>query len=248
MRHLFFIPILSTALASACLSIPLPAGAPGGGGGGGGGGGSTAVGYAATALVLAAFADSVQGAGCEPLLVGAWRDAALELAAAEPDPLPDSVRRLAAEEVGRAMPRIRALCAQTTPRLERLRQIREELAGPADSVAAEPLFAPVYFAPGERRVRDDSVRDRLRALGRRLVERPLPMMLVVEGFAGEDEPAGLALARAQAVVAEMRRGGHTVGCRAAVGRGSAVGRRPPVGDGAFQRRVTFALDYQERAR
>jgi hypothetical protein len=244
MRRL--LPFLPVFIASACVSIPLPAGMPGGGGGGGGGG--AAAGYAATALVLAVFADSAQGAGCEPLLVGAWRDAALELAAAAPDPLPDSLRRLAAEEVGRAMPRIRELCAQSTPRVERLRQIRAELAGPADSVATEPLFAPVYFAPGERAVRDDSVRHRLRALGRRLVERPLPMMLVVEGFAGEDEPAGLALARAQAVVAEMRRGGHTVGCRAAVGRNAAVGRRPPGGEGAFQRRVTFALDYQERAR
>jgi len=227
------------ALASACLSLPLPAGPAGGGGGGGGG---AVVGYAATALVLSVFADSAQGAGCEPLLVGAWRDAALELAAAEPDPLPDSVRQLAAEEVGRAMPRIRELCAQSTPRVERLRQIREELAAaPVDTAAGAPLFAPVYFARGDRAVRDDSVRRRLRALGRRLVERPLPMTLVVEGFAGDDEAPGLGLARAEAVAAELRRGGLAISCCV------AAGRRASAGDGAFQRRVTFMLDYQETA-
>ncbi|MFL5383676.1 MAG: hypothetical protein ACJ8GN_14245 [Longimicrobiaceae bacterium] len=234
------------ALAGACVPVPIPAVLPGGGGGGGGGGGAGAVGAAATAAALAAFADSAGSAGCEPLLVGAWRDAVLTLEdESGPEPVSDSIRRLAAEEVGRAMPRIRELCAQSTPRVERLRQIRAELATPpTDGVATPPLFAAVYFARGEREVRDDSVRLRLRALGARLAARPLPMTLVVEGFAeAGDEAAGLGLARANAVLAELRRGGLAPGCCAVVGRPA-----PADEPAAVARRVTFSLDYREVAR
>src|SRR4051812_23022402 len=114
MRRPFPALFSCAALASACIPLSIPAGAPGGGGGGGGG----ALGAAATALGFSASAAPALGAGGEPLLVGAWRDAALELdAESEPLPFPDSLRRLAAEEVGRAMPRIRELCARSTPRL-----------------------------------------------------------------------------------------------------------------------------------
>jgi hypothetical protein len=191
-------------------------------------------------VVLAAFADSAASAGCEPLLAGAWRDAALKLEEESgPEPVPDSVRRLAAEEVGRAMPRLRELCAQSTPRLDRLKQIRLELAAPpADTPAAPPLFAPVHFAHGEREVRDDSVRRRLRALGARLAARPLPMTLVVEGSAeAGSEPEELGLARANAVLAELWRGGLPRGCCTAAGHASAAGEAA--------RRVTFSLDYRE---
>lgn len=224
---------LAAIFAGGCLPLSIPSG----GGGGGGGGGTAAA--AATALVLIAFADSAQSAGCEPLLVGAWRDAALELDTAS-EPLPDSVHRLAAEEVGRAMARIRELCAQSTPRLDRLRQICAELAAsPVAMPPTESRFAPVYFARGEH-IPADSVLHRLRALGRRLADRPLPMVLRVEGFSEPDvEAPNLGLARANAVVAELRRGGLATACC------EVVGGRAPAGEAALQRRVTFSIDYRE---
>ena len=228
--------LVGTLLAGAC--VPLPVASGGGRGGGADGATTTAL----AAVVFSAFADAAARAGCEPLLVGAWRDAALELdAESEPLPLPDSLRRLAAEEVGRAMPRIRELCARSTPRLERLRQIREEIAAlPADTPTAPLLFAPVYFARGERTVRDDSVRRRLRALGARLAMRPLPVTVVVEGFAdARDEAAGLGRARANAVLAELRRGGVSPRC------GSVVARTAPPGEVTSPPMVTFSLDYNE---
>lgn len=210
------------------------------------------MGAATAAAVFSAFADAAERAGCDPLLAGAWRDAALDLEEEAGRPAPDSVRRIAAEQVDSAAGKIRDLCARSTPRLERLRQIRLELASPPADTVVEGggWFAPVYFEPGRGEVADDSVRRRLRALGGRLAAAGLPVTLVVEGFsgsaAGRPEAPGLALARARWVLGELRRGGLGEGCCvAAAGPTSVSGDGGPGDAERLGRRVTFAFDYRE---
>jgi outer membrane protein OmpA-like peptidoglycan-associated protein len=200
---------------------------------------------------MSTFADAAARAGCEPLLVSAWRDAALELGTGSDQPVADSVRRLAAEQVDSAAAQIQALCARSTPRLERLRQIRLALAAPPppDTTTGAPWFAPVYFDPGQVEVRDDSVRLRLRALGNRLAAARLPLTLVVEGFADgmEDDAAAreLGLSRARSVIAELRRGGLGSGCCMAVAHPAAPRPAGSAGDPRLAHRVTFSYDYRE---
>lgn len=207
---------------------------------------------AAMAEVLTRFADQAQNAGCEPLLVDAWRDAAALLRRGA-EPPPDSVRRLAAEEVERAAPRVRELCARPSARVERLRRIRAVIEGtePPPISPDAPPFAPVYFDSNRWTVRDDSVRARLHALGRWLAGAGLPVTLVVEGFTdATGSPAlnrELGYSRANFVIAELRRGGGLPPeCCVAVNRGpdaAAAGHGP--GSSPAARRVTFSLDYRE---
>jgi outer membrane protein OmpA-like peptidoglycan-associated protein len=203
---------------------------------------------AVAAVVLAQFADAAQAAGCEPLLVGAWRDAARVLAESDdPSPaVPDSVRALAAEEVRRAAPEIRELCARPSERLEQLRALRESLANAPDGPAREPpVLAPVYFGAGEWEVRDDSVRARLRALGGRLAEAPVT--LVVEGFAddGELRHREVGYQRALSVIRVLRSAGLPADCCVAISRSGdpqavAAGGALP----RLNRRATLTLDYR----
>jgi outer membrane protein OmpA-like peptidoglycan-associated protein len=205
------------------------------------------------AVVFAAFAEGAARAGCEPLLVDAWRDAAQALDPAHSASPRTELRALAEEEVARVDSTLRRLCAHPGPLVERLRRIRlgEVPATPVEGTAE--LLAPVYFGFGEWTVGDDSVRARLRALGRRLAASPMPVRLTVEGFA---DPAGdparndaIALRRAHAVINELLLGGAPPACCVAASRGSSA---PAVAGAAgnapgarLNRRVTFSLDYRE---
>ncbi|HEV3050782.1 MAG TPA: hypothetical protein VGX50_10755 [Longimicrobium sp.] len=205
---------------------------------------------AVAAVVLARFADAAQAAGCEPLLVDAWRDAARVLAESDaPSPaVADSVRALAAEEVRRAAPEIRELCARPSARLAQLRALRESLADASEGPARDPpVLAPVYFGAGEWEVRDDSVRARLRALGGRLAEAPVT--LVVEGFADGREPRHreLGYQRALSVIRVLRSAGLPPDCCVAISRSGdpqavAAGGAPAP---RLNRRATLTLDYRE---
>jgi len=210
---------------------------------------------AAMAEVLTRYADQAQDAGCEPLMVDGWREAATRLRHGTAPP-PDSVRRIAAEEVRSAAPRVRELCARPSRSVEHLRRIREVIQSARPGAPREdaPPFAPVYFDPDRWTVRDDSVRARLRALGRWLAEQRLPVTLVVEGFT---DPTGseavnreLAYSRANAVIAELRRGGGLPAeCCVAVGRGpDLVAAGEGAGPSPHARRVTFSLDYRQEER
>jgi outer membrane protein OmpA-like peptidoglycan-associated protein len=209
------------------------------------------------AVVLNAFAAAAEAAGCDTLLAGAWRDAAIELGARNSASVPDSIHRFAAEEARRAAPELRSLCAARTPRLERLGQIDRALRPGAlrRTEADEAALAPVYFELGRWEVRDDSVRRRLHATGRRLAASGLPVRLVVEGFT---DPSGievlnreLGYSRANAVIRELQRGGLPRDCCVAVSHpappagGSAAAAATP--DVRVARRVTFSLDYREDA-
>ncbi|HEV7588586.1 MAG TPA: PEGA domain-containing protein [Longimicrobium sp.] len=211
---------------------------------------------AEVAAVLTAFAAAAEGAGCDTLLVGAWRDAAIELGGGTAAVVPDSIRRFAAEEAGRAAPEMRSLCAARTPLLERLRQIGRAVrpGAPPEPEADEAALAPVYFELGRWEVRDDSVRRRLQAAGRSLAASGLPVRLVVEGFT---DPRGsealnreLGYSRANAVIRELQRGGLPRDCCVAVSHpGAAAGRTfaADTPDARLARRVTFSLDYREEA-
>ena len=198
------------------------------------------------AVVLREFADAAEAAGCEPLLVGAWRDAAGVLEAADPVVPADSVRRQAKEEVGRAAPELRELCATPGPRVAALRDIRERLEredGPAADAA--PALSPVFFAPDEWDVRDDSVRARLRALGARLADAPVT--LVVEGFADGTELRHRELGhqRAAAVIRELRQGGLPADCCVGLSLSGDPGAPASSTDPRLNRRVTLTLAYRE---
>lgn len=207
------------------------------------------------AAVLTVFAAAAEAAGCDTLLVGAWRDAAIELGGGTAAAELDSIRRFAAEEVGRAAPELHSLCAARTPRLERLREIGQALrAGAPPEPADEAPLAPVYFERGRWEVRDDSVRQRLQAAGRRLAASGLPVRLVVEGFT---DPTGtealnreLAYSRANAVIRELQRGGLSHDCCVALSHPAPSAHAPVAGDtpeARLARRVTFSLDYREAA-
>jgi outer membrane protein OmpA-like peptidoglycan-associated protein len=207
------------------------------------------------AVVFAAFAAGAARAGCEPLLVDAWRDAALALdpqGAASPQA---ELRALADEEVAKSDSTLRRLCARPGPLVERLRQIRTGEAAATPAPGTANLFGPVYFGFGAWEVRDDSVRARLRALGRHLAASPMPVRLRVEGHA---DPAGraarndtIALLRAQAVIAELLRGGAPASCCAAISHGAApetlavAGASGSAPGARLNRRVTFSLDFRE---
>ncbi|HET7461710.1 MAG TPA: hypothetical protein VFJ82_10710 [Longimicrobium sp.] len=205
---------------------------------------------AVLAEVLTRMADRAQAAGCEPLLVDGWRDAALQLRHGTPAAAPDSVGRLADEAVESAMPRVRDLCARPSERVERMRAIREIIERGAPPSGEGPPFAPVFFDSNRWTARDDSVRARLQALGRRWAAAHLPVRLVVEGYT---DPSGtealnheLGYARANWVIAELRRGGLPAECCMAVSRGpdpaAAAGGRA---GWPRARRVVFSLDYQK---
>lgn len=201
------------------------------------------------ALVLAAFADAAQAAGCEPMLVDAWRDAARLLAQADTAAVPDSVRREAAAEVLRASPEIRDLCARPSPRVEELRSIRETVARPPPPAPEVPDLsaAPVFFGPHEWDVLGDSTRARLRALGTRLADTPV--VLLVEGFAdgAELRHRELGYQRALSVIRALRAGGLSPDCCVVVSHSgdpaflSASAAVPP----RLNRRVTLTLSYRE---
>lgn len=195
------------------------------------------------AVVLAEFADAAEAAGCEPLLVGAWRDAARVLAESGPGAPADSVRAAAAAEVLRAVPEIREICARPSPRLEQLRAIRESVEAPANaSPGSPPVLAPVYFGAGEWEVRDDSVRARLLSLGARLSNAPVT--LVVEGFAdaGELRHPELGYQRAQSVIRLLRSAGLPADCCIAISHsGEPLAGAP---DPRLNRRATLTLDYR----
>ena len=205
---------------------------------------------AVMAEVLTRMADQAQSVGCEPLLVDGWRDAAMRLRRGSTAVPPDSVRRLAAEEVERATARLRDLCSRPSARVARLREIRRVIeTGIAPAPEGTPL-APVFFDSNRWMARDDSVRARLEALGRRLAAARLPVTLVVEGYT---DPSGTAAlnqelgdARANWVIAELRRGGLPADCCVAVSRGPDPAST--LGDRSWwpqARRVVFSLDYRE---
>ncbi|HYJ78548.1 MAG TPA: hypothetical protein VEW03_03005 [Longimicrobiaceae bacterium] len=201
------------------------------------------------AVVFAAFADGAVAAGCEPLLANAWRDAALLLAGGAPPPAgADTLREAAAAEVARAAPRLRELCARRTPRMERLREIRLRLERPPETEAEATPYAPVYFDSGSYQV-PDSVRERLRGLGRALGAAPMAVTLVVEGFTdGSDDERlrELGFQRARAVIAELRAGGLPADCCLLTSGG--VAEDAGVAGGRWSRRATFSLDYRGGAR
>jgi outer membrane protein OmpA-like peptidoglycan-associated protein len=203
---------------------------------------------AVAAVVLAEFADVAEAAGCEPLLVGAWRDAALVLAASDSSTPPSSLLAFVAEEVRRAAPEIRELCAHPGPRMAELGAIRRRLSDSATDVASGPplALAPVYFGVDEWDVRDDSVRARLHALAARLAEAQVT--LVVEGFADPAElrHQELGYQRALSVIRVLRAAGLAADCCMAISHsgdsqalGEAAGRDP-----RLNRRVTLTLDYR----
>jgi|GEM_PF-6144138 len=204
------------------------------------------------AVVLAEFANAAEAAGCEPLLVAAWRDAARVLAHSDTptSPPPDSVRAMAAAEVRRAAGEIRELCALPAPRVQALREIRETVAGVTDAAvpaAGGAAVAPVFFGPDQWEVRDDSVRARLRALGSRLADTPVT--LVVEGFAqpGELYHRELGYQRALSVIRALRAGGLAADCCVVISHtgdprvlAAATAAAP-----GLNRRVTLTLGYRE---
>jgi outer membrane protein OmpA-like peptidoglycan-associated protein len=203
------------------------------------------------AVVLDAFAAAAEKAGCEPLLVSAWRDAARVLANTESPapPVPDSVRRMAREEVERAAPAIAEACTRPSPRVDRLAEIRRRLEQPPDPSAPEnaaPLLAPVFFAPGEWALRDDSVRARLRALGSWLAEAPVTLMVEGFGAAGELRHAELGHQRALSVIRELQKGGLGADCCLSLSHSDAgddAGGSADAAEARFNRRVTFTLGY-----
>lgn len=197
------------------------------------------------AVVLREFADAAEAAGCEPLLVGAWRDAARVLQAADSAAPTEDVRRQAAAEVDRAAPELRELCATPGPRVAALRDIRERLArDEAPAADGVPVLSPVFFAPDEWNVRDDSVRARLRALGARLAGAPVT--LVVEGFAdgAELRHRELGYQRAAAVIQALREGGLPADCCVALSH-SGAGALAASADPRLNRRVTLTPTYRE---
>jgi outer membrane protein OmpA-like peptidoglycan-associated protein len=206
---------------------------------------------AVMALVLARVADVAEEVGCEPMLVDAWRDAAYVLA--HPDsaaqPVPDSVRVMVAEEAERVRPEMQEICARPSPRVDELRQIREAVQDTTVVPDESPLvLAPVYFGPNEWQIRDDSVRTRLRALGARLAEEPVT--LVVEGFAdgAELRHQELGAQRAMSVIRELQAGGLPADCCTAISHSGGRGETGTTGtngaDAWLNRRVTFTLDYE----
>ncbi|HEU0301196.1 MAG TPA: hypothetical protein VFR37_17150 [Longimicrobium sp.] len=202
---------------------------------------------AVMALVLDELADAAEDAGCEPLLVEAWRDAAHVLANADPsaEPVPDSIRRMAGEEADRVAPEIREICARPSAKVDALRRLRETLEDTVVAVAeSPPLLSPVYFGPDEWEIRDDSVRMRLRALGARL--RDEPVSLIVEGFAdgAELHHVELGAQRAWSVIRELQAGGLGANCCRSASHSDDPDARVGAGEAWLNRRVTFTLDYE----
>lgn len=199
------------------------------------------------ALVLAELARVAERAGCEPLLVEAWRDAAAVLSAANSAvrPMPDGAMRMVAEGVAREEPRIREICARPSARVDQLRQIRETMEDPAVAAAeSAPLLSPAYFGVDEWEIRDDSVRTRLRALGARL--RDEPVSLIVVGFADEAElrHQELGFQRAMSVIRELQAGGLGLECCRIASHSGDPAARVGAAEARLNRRVTFILDYQ----
>lgn len=208
------------------------------------------------AAVLTAFSAAAEAAGCDTLLVGAWRDAALELGDSSAAPVPDSIRRFAAEEARRASPEMHSLCATRTPLLERLRHVGRAVrpGAPPEPAADEAILAPVYFGLGRWEVRDDSLRRRLQDAGRSLAASGLPVRLVVEGSTDASGSKAvnreLGYARANAVIRELQRGGLPRDCCVAVSSAARTGTSSAAADAPearLARRVTFSLDYREEA-
>lgn len=199
---------------------------------------------AEVAVVFAAFADAAVRAGCEPLLADVWRDVALLLSRGEPPPSgADSIRGAAGRELAREEPRLRELCARRTPRIDRLREIRLRTSEPVEPEGASP-FAAVHFAPGSYAV-PDSVRPRLRELGRALAAGPMAVVLVVEGFTDGSETERLrelGFQRARSVIAELRAAGLAADCCVLTSGGVAADAE--MDGGRWSRRATFALDYR----
>ena len=197
---------------------------------------------AVAAVVLREFADAAQAAGCEPLLVGAWRDAARVLARGDTVAPADSVRRQAAAEVAQAATELRDLCTRPSPRVERLRAIRERLAVPPDTATPDSAFllSPVFFGPGEWEVRADSVRARLRALAARLVDAPVTLVVVGYTDAGEVPRRELGVQRARSVVRELWAAGLALDCCVVEVRDPAQG---DAADARLNRRAVLTLDY-----
>lgn len=199
------------------------------------------------ALVYDEFANMAEAAGCELLLVEALRDAAYVLGSADSaaQPVPDSVQRVAEEEVERVRPEVQDLCTQPSPHVDRLRQIRESLEDTTTVVVANepPLLAPVFFAANEWEIRDDSVRARLRALGDRLADEPAS--LIVEGFsdAAELRHPELRAQRAWSVIRELQAGGLARD-RIVFSHGGDDPFMADAAEARLNRRVTFTLDYE----
>lgn len=207
---------------------------------------------AVAALVLAEFADAAEAAGCEPLLVDAWRDAARVLAQSgtPAPPLPDGAHRPVASEVARAGPELRELCARPSPRVDALREIRERLARRDGDAAdgAPPLLASVFFGADEWEVRDDTVRARLQALGARLAGTPVTLVLSGYGDAAELPHRELGYQRAMSVIRALRAGGLPADCCVMLSRSGDAGFLAAFGaaDPRLNRRVTLSLDYERR--
>ena len=202
---------------------------------------------AVAAVVLREFADAAAAAGCEPLLVDAWRDAARVLAGADTLPPPDSVRRQAAAELGLVAAELRDLCTQPSPRVARLQEIRERLQAPPDTTAPDsaPLLAPVFFGPGEWDVGEDSVRARLRALAARLADAPVTLVVVGYTDEGEMPRRELGVQRALSVIRELRKAGLASDCCVVEIRDPAPPEDGVAADARLNRRVVFTLDYRE---
>lgn len=205
------------------------------------------------------YAIAMERAGCSQAMADAWEDASIVLDYVAG---PDTVRvdtALIMREVDAISPEIRKLCSQSSALIETAIQNRLIAEGilPFESESElARLIGPVYFDYTSAVVSDDSVRTRLRNIGAQLALEPLPVLLVVEGFA---DPSGsaqrngeLGLERAKAVINLIVAGGANSDCCRAISYGESPEWQLVPGayrdkTGARQnRRVSFSLDYRSR--